>query len=64
MLFINRAGGGQECALEKRCRKCRRRICPPLDEPNFKLSLLVLDIYGMVVETLKARLATQTKISK
>jgi hypothetical protein len=35
-----------------------------IDEPNFKLSLLVLDIYGMVVETLKARLATETKIFK
>jgi hypothetical protein len=40
---------------------CRRRVCPPVDEPNFKLSLLVLDIYGMVVETLKVRLVTEIK---
>jgi hypothetical protein len=37
------------------------RICPPIDEPNFKLSLLVLDIFGMVVETLKVRLVTKQK---
>jgi hypothetical protein len=35
-----------------------------IDEPNFKLSLLVLDIYGMVVENLKVRLATEAKFSK
>ncbi len=35
-----------------------------IDEPNFKLSLLVLDIYGMVVETLKVRLATEATIPK
>jgi hypothetical protein len=64
MLFINRAGAGQEYAFEKNLGNVGDVSVPPVDEPNFKLSLLVLDIYGMVVETLKVRLVTETKISK